>query len=429
MNHPVDETLLLLTKYFPFNNGECPAESYLEQELPLLSEAFKSIVVVACDADKGASIIQDIPQNTKAIALGCGMSKTSKLFLCLSSCTIGAFGSELERAAANSERDLRIGEHLFQRYLVKKSHLEYCIVCDVLKSEKITPDYIYSFWFFDTALLGVFLRQEFSSKRLISRAHGYDLYAYRNRLNYLPLREYLLTNCDFVMPCSHDGRDYLASAYPVFQEKIVSLYLGTRDLIDRSHDRDANSGESFRILSCSRIVPVKRVEKIALALRILDEKTDFPIQWIHYGDGRDLPQIASRCQKLNKVTACFPGFISNADLLDQYETEHFDLFVNVSSSEGLPISIMEACGIGLPVIATDVGGVSEIVHNGENGYLLKKDFSDEELADAIYTFIQTDASRRQEMRNASRRIWEQSFCASNSVKALLALLFKEHIKD
>ncbi|MFQ7699480.1 MAG: glycosyltransferase family 4 protein [Phocaeicola vulgatus] len=49
-----------------------------------------------------------------------------------------------------------------------------------------------------------------------------------------------------------------------------------------------------------------------------------------------------------------------------------DIYLQPSRTEGLSLSIMEALNYSLPVIGTRVGGIPEIVHEGENGYLLKK---------------------------------------------------------
>lgn len=62
------------------------------------------------------------------------------------------------------------------------------------------------------------------------------------------------------------------------------------------------------------------------------------------------------------------------------------MFINVSSSEGLPVSIMEACSFGIPIIATNVGGTAEIVQAGVNGILLKEQFETEVLKQAILRF-------------------------------------------
>ena len=92
---------------------------------------------------------------------------------------------------------------------------------------------VYSYWFFVTALVGVMLKEHFSEfcsdVKLYSRAHRYDVYEDMNVLNYLPLRRYLLENCDGVFPCSNSGTEHIARRYPEYADKIKTSYLGTMD--------------------------------------------------------------------------------------------------------------------------------------------------------------------------------------------------------
>ena len=62
-------------------------------------------------------------------------------------------------------------------------------------------------------------------------------------------------------------------------------------------------------------------------------------------------------------------------------------FINVSSSEGIPVSIMEVMSFGIPVIGTNVGGVSELV-NQENGHLLSANPAAQEIVSVIEKFQQ-----------------------------------------
>lgn len=63
-----------------------------------------------------------------------------------------------------------------------------------------------------------------------------------------------------------------------------------------------------------------------------------------------------------------PGFSTEiSSLLPDAE-----IFVSSSDTEGLPVAVLEAAGAGLPIVATDVGGTAEAVHNGYNGILVKK---------------------------------------------------------
>ncbi len=61
--------------------------------------------------------------------------------------------------------------------------------------------------------------------------------------------------------------------------------------------------------------------------------------------------------------------MSNDKILDVYEQFDVDFFINLSDSEWIPVTIMEAMPMGIPVIDRNVGGISEIV-NKSNGLLL-----------------------------------------------------------
>ena len=114
-------------------------------------------------------------------------------------------------------------------------------------------------------------------------------------------------------------------------------------------------------------------------------------------------------EKLGFMQVNLMGRISNAQVLDFYKNEKIDLLINVSTTEGLPVSMMEVLSYSVPVLATDVGGVSEIIKDGYNGVLISSDFTDEELADEIQKMILSDKTERQQMRNNARQLWEENF--------------------
>lgn len=114
---------------------------------------------------------------------------------------------------------------------------------------------------------------------------------------------------------------------------------------------------------------------------------DRPIQWTHIGGGKGFNALQQQLQQLPaNLTVHLTGAITNREVIGHYLHHPVDIFVNVSASEGLPVSIMEAISFNIPVIATNVGGTNEIV-TSESGVLLDPHFSAQELADQIVGYM------------------------------------------
>ena len=90
-----------------------------------------------------------------------------------------------------------------------------------------------------------------------------------------------------------------------------------------------------------------------------------------------------------------------------------DLFINVSETEGIPVSIMEAMSFGIPCIATNVGGNPEIV-NATNGFLISANPSVEEIKKVLIDFMQLNTEKHIELRRNARKTWEQNFNAESN---------------
>lgn len=270
----------------------------------------------------------------------------------------------------------------------------------------------YSYWFYDTALAVIKLRDYYNvnQKCAVSRAHGYDIYTYRNSMNYLPLREYLLKNIDKVYTCSRNGSDYLKNLCPGYENKIQVAYLGSRDHGIKSIEEE----HVFHIVSCCHISPVKRMDLLAKSLTTLKD-SGLTLKWTHFGGGDGLEELKEYSKEnLSFMEVDFVGSVKNTELMEYYQKEPVDLFINTSSSEGLPVSIMEACSFGIPSIATDVGGTSEIVRDKETGLLLAVDFKVEELGEKIKYMVQLPKEEKNVYSERCRKLWLEDFCAETN---------------
>lgn len=287
--------------------------------------------------------------------------------------------------------------HSFYKYLYKKNKKERGI---------FDGSILYTYWFdfATTAIVNFSLKNR--KVKTITRAHGYDLYEFRRKNKYFPLRTYTLKYIDRVFLVSNNGCNYLTQRYPVYRRKFYISPLGVEN--KGILNKPSNDGV-FRIVSCSYLNPVKRVDMIIDSLSILSEKIKIPIEWYHIGGGMLFDYIKNYAAKKleGKVKYKLFGDVSNEQVFEFYKTQPLDLFITLSESEGgRSVSVMEAISVGLPVVATDVGGLPEIVINNRNGILLPKDVTPEVVADEISKLIK-DHYKLINMRKESVKVWQE----------------------
>lgn len=410
--------LVMLTKFYPYGTGE----AFIENEINVLSHYYNKILVIACEAPN-TSVIRDVPPNV-IVRKVAGVGRKGKI--------IDVIKGQLNYLKPSkifyteSKKCSTLKQKIFLGYFEEKSQRIYNTIKsdDLLKGFEEEPFVIYSYWLFVTARVATYIQNNFDVKYTFSRAHRYDLYAEKNRINYLPYRELFLNSFDGVFPCSVDGEHYLQERYPKYKNKVNVALLGT---LDHGLGKASKDGV-FRIVSCSRIVPEKRVDRIPEALEILDHK-GLNIEWTHIGGGSGLEYVRQKAKDcLKNIHFAFLGDTPNTKVMEIYRDNPFDVFINVSSSEGLPVSIMEAISFGMPVIATDVGGTSEIVIPNKTGMLLADDFKNKDLADMIEKiYHKAEMNEYKKCREMCRTYWEQNFQAVYNYNKLYEFVRKSMV--
>lgn len=201
-----------------------------------------------------------------------------------------------------------------------------------------------------------------------------------------------------------DGYNYLTERYPFVNNKVQVARLGT---VDYGVEK-FRPGECLSIVSCSRVEKIKRIDRIIKALAKI---TSINIKWTHIGDGSLLPDIKNLAESAlpSNIQIKFVGNLENSKIYEVYKENYFDVFVNVSYDEGLPVAIMEASSFGIPIIATDVGGTSEIVKNGYNGWLIPREYGDDVLSDLLLSYYEMTDYDKHILRKNARNKWEEEF--------------------
>lgn len=280
-----------------------------------------------------------------------------------------------------------------------------------LKFEK-TEIIFYTYWLTAPTLALAELKNRGKIKYLISRIHGFDLYNERGEYIQNYFKPFIFNAIDRVYCISEFGRKYLEQRYGNFSDKFKLSRLGT---INNCTIKAAFKGK-FEIVSCSGLSRVKRVDLLIDGICDFQKKhKEVSLNWTHIGGGELSLQLKKLAQeKLNPGSFQFTGTLSGSEIFERYSGNYFCCFINVSESEGIPVSIMEAQSFGIPVIATDVGGTSEIVDN-LNGYLLSGNPSAEEISDALYEVF-SNSQNPEVKRRLSRENWEKNFSAEKNYK-------------
>jgi glycosyltransferase involved in cell wall biosynthesis len=144
--------------------------------------------------------------------------------------------------------------------------------------------------------------------------------------------------------------------------------------------------------SVARFDPVKNMGALVKAFSKIEKTTLGPVKLLLVGDGPELPGIQKMAVDLGlRDRVVFTGM--RRDIPDCLGM--MDIYVQPSRFEGIPNSVLEAMASGLPVVATNVGGVHEIVEDGKTGFLVDLD-NEAGLIRAI-EFLIRHADRRRQM--------------------------------
>ncbi len=242
---------------------------------------------------------------------------------------------------------------------------------------------IYSYWNDVDCYAACELKNKNKIKAVVSRSHRYDLYEEFRENAYMPLKRQYSEKISKVFLLTKSASNYYNRTYGYPNNVLDVASLGV--FLPEKTLAYSESGGVLRVLSVSNCIHIKRVDKIIDALDVFSKANHIEVQWTHIGNGVLLEKLKQQAEGIGENALFkynFVGFIPNAEVKQLLSQQNFDLFVNASESEGVPVSIMEAMSYSIPVIAPDVGGISDIV-NDLTGKLLSSNPSVKEIADAI----------------------------------------------
>jgi len=259
---------------------------------------------------------------------------------------------------------------------------------------KYRPDIVH----LHSSKIGILGRLAFAKSKIIYTVHGFDSIrvAYRK---FLPVEKLLKNRTKAIVAVS--CYDYKNLTSENIKQNVFTVYNGVAPVI----------------LNKSLTLPVIPNKKIILTIARIDPQKKYSL----FEDvARLLPQynfvwIGNKTTPLNPPQNVFClGEIHNASPYNALA----DLCLLPSNYEGLPMTIIEAMSIAKPVVASNVGGISEIVRNSENGYCLENDA--ELFAEKIVEILE-NKELYGKMSQKSTQIFEEQLTIEKMVEQYLKI--------
>ena len=207
-----------------------------------------------------------------------------------------------------------------------------------------------------------------------------------------------------IIAVSGDLAGILQKNFPADKIMVIENGIDATSLIDsvKHKKSDAESSNApFKIGIAGRLVAVKRVDLfIQAAEKLLSDHPELNTNFHIFGDGplrTNLETLNLKQKTENKIH--FEGHCKNM----QQELLDLDMLVITSDHEGLPMILLEAMVLQIPIIAHAVGGIPTLLDQGKCGILVS-DHQPSAYAEAIYQLIKNGGNRTNIIQNALTRV-------------------------
>lgn len=252
-------------------------------------------------------------------------------------------------------------------------------------------------------------------------AHAYDIY-----VEPIAMRQ-KVRHASSVITCTQANLEHLRSSYPEGAHKMHLVYHGLlrheiagleRCALERNRNEVRHT-----LLFVGRLVPKKGVDVLLKALALLHRS----VKCLIVGDGPMRQKLDMLTAQLNlKDCVTFIGSVKHSEVSRYYASATAlvvpSVIANDGDRDGLPNVILEAAAASLPIIASDVSGITEFVEDGKTGLLFHAGDC-EGLAEAIKRLLSNDELAIM-LSNGARQKLLSSFVAEENAKRLVSLLLQ-----
>ena len=234
--------------------------------------------------------------------------------------------------------------------------------------------------------------------KVVTTLHGTDITLVGNDPNYLPTTRFGIDRSDAVTAVSQALVNATERELKTSRKiTVIPNFIDPdryRGLDPASAGRWRQDGEKI-LIHVSNFRPVKRVWDVIRVFRGIAEQ--IPARLLMVGDGPDRARAERECRKLGICDRVV--FLGNVGAIEEVLTGA-DLVLLPSSTESFGLAALEAMAAGVPVLATDVGGLPEVVEDGVHGFLRPVGAVDEMVVAGLE--ILTDEALHERLAKAAR---------------------------
>jgi len=286
-------------------------------------------------------------------------------------------------------------------------------------------DHIHSHWSSTTSTLAM-ITSEISGISWSFTAHRWDIVENN-------LLEQKVNSAKFIRFISKSGYE-IALDYNIdlLEKKSKIIHMGIvvpgNNFLKNSID-NTDEGCDIKLICPANLIPVKGHEYLIRAIKKLEDK-GYKVKLLIAGKGHlkeSLEQLVINLNILDSIS--FLGQLSHENLLNLYKNRQVDAMILPSVDlgnglhEGIPVSLMEAMGYGIPVISTHTGGIPELIKNKAGILVPPKNIK--ALSDAIEQLIVNNSLRKTLSKNGFEVV-SKDYNISVVVKELKSLFLEKN---
>ena len=296
-----------------------------------------------------------------------------------------------------------------------KVQLPFFIISEIIHTLKILmilkPDLIHTHWSLPQGLTGVVCKKVFGVP-CITTVHGSDVHGLQHPL-LKALNKVVIKNSDICTANSRASAKMVSDIAGREDTQVIPMGVDTNifsrsdkiDIIRKKYGFDGNV-----LLFVGRLIRVKGVYYLIKALpKVLKQHPKTKLLIVGSGsEKRRLMQLSAELEIINRVV--FIDEVLQEDLIPLYSIAHILVLPSIidvtGETEGLGVVLLEAMACRVPVVGSDVGGIRDVIIDGETGLFSEQKNSDS-LAEKIISLLSDEQLRKKVIENGFNLVKEK----------------------